>query len=574
LQQKSEDEKPAVEDFVPQIPKSLLQLVVSVSSGGSGGLQLATSQSNQLTPEFAKLTRESRRCHVSGFSPFTTKQDLASFFTVLTQDVRRSMTEREVGRTLAPNLIVDIDHVIDVSVDSSKMKPFGFVELDNADMISELVHMCEDGDRDSRLLFSSARDSSTRTALTLRRPKDFVCPTAVDYFKVVLQGISPLVSEERMKSVMDDFGADMSTFQRNERFVYCEFEDEETAKECVEDLHGQSLSGRLIIAQHVTDPLRGLLMQAGFKVSAKKVSTTASSSGGKDGGVVGFDGMSGNTRDHVREVLELTTTLNQAVRNLKDTFPHLEPQFGTNLPVFPTRILVLLNAIDEEELESDESYSRLLQDLSAELERYGRIKHDVIVPRRLPLPVAPKPLPPRQAKPPAPKTVDVLPLHNPFDDSPTAAAAEHGAATAAGGRNEEEEDEADDERRFQALKEKFLKDREEWQQKVHHPVYGGVGRVFVEYETIDEAIAAQRAISGRLFRMRTVITSFLFEDVLYPPVEEDEAAAQAAADASVEAYLRTAAGGADAEELRDDGDPKATTTVEGEGDRSNAEDLD
>jgi hypothetical protein len=49
-----------------------------------------------------------------------------------------------------------------------------------------------------------------------------------------------------------------------------------------------------------------------------------------------------------------------------------------------------------------------------------------------------------------------------------------------------------------------------------HPVHGGVGRVFVEYVSLDEAKLAQRSIAGKLFAGRTVITSFLFEDILHP----------------------------------------------------------
>lgn len=49
-----------------------------------------------------------------------------------------------------------------------------------------------------------------------------------------------------------------------------------------------------------------------------------------------------------------------------------------------------------------------------------------------------------------------------------------------------------------------------------HPVWGGYGRVFVVYSTVEEAAAAQQGIAGKLFASRTVITSFLFEDLLYP----------------------------------------------------------
>eukprot|EP00658_Telonema_sp_P-2_P085830 TRINITY_DN9866_c0_g2_i1.p1 TRINITY_DN9866_c0_g2~~TRINITY_DN9866_c0_g2_i1.p1 ORF type:complete len:125 (-),score=47.91 TRINITY_DN9866_c0_g2_i1:249-623(-) len=48
-------------------------------------------------------------------------------------------------------------------------------------------------------------------------------------------------------------------------------------------------------------------------------------------------------------------------------------------------------------------------------------------------------------------------------------------------------------------------------------VYGhGIGKVFIEFEDVKGAEMAQRHLSGRLFCNRTVVTSFLFEDILYP----------------------------------------------------------
>lgn len=523
---------PSVEAFVPSIPKSLLQLVLP----GVGSLTIGGSTAPMMSAEFAKLTRESRRCHVTGFTHIVQRQDLLAYFSMLTQDVRRHMTERETGRPVPENAIVDVDQVVDVALDATKAKPFAFVEFSNADIVTELIAQCSE-DKD-RFVYHSARDGSMHTLL-LRRPKDYVSPSNHDAYKVVLQGIPTFMPEERIRGVAESFGADLGTFQRNDRFVYFEFPNSDEAKECVEDLHGQVLGGRLVLAQHVSEPLRGLLIQGGMRLTEHKAE------GGGEGSAYESGGL--DKRDHVREAMEFTTPLNQAVLNLKKTFPFLEPQFGTNIPVFPTRILVLLNLFDEADIVLDEDYSKLLAELSEELEQYGRVKQ-LIVPRRTPAPVPPKPLPPKKFERKV-KQVNVLPLQNPFaSDTQSgggarAADASEGfsSSNAAAGDDEYEQflrDKEDEEKRFQEEKDNFHRAREEWLQRSQHPVHGGIGRVFAEYETVDEAALAQRSIAGKLFHLRTVVTSFLFEDVLYPPAE-DEADASRAADAAVDEYLRT-----------------------------------
>jgi hypothetical protein len=97
----------------------------------------------------------------------------------------------------------------------------------------------------------------------------------------------------------------------------------------------------------------------------------------------------------------------------------------------------------------------------------------------------------------------------------------------------------------------FKDARAEWERDCVHPVWGnqGLGKIFVEYETADEAEEAQRAICGRLFNGRTIITAFLFEDVLYPPPpseHDDDDAANDVAEAMAEKEAAADADAADA----------------------------
>jgi hypothetical protein len=537
-----------VESFVPAIPKSLLQLAVAGVGAGSNQLSLINS-GTYMSAEFTKLTREARRCHVTGFTHGSNRQDIASYFTMIIQDVRRHMLERETQRTIPDNAVIDVDQVVDMNVDAAKSKPFAFVELNNPDLVSELIAQCAE-DKD-RFQFHCSRDGTSH-ALMIRRPKDYQVSHYVDPFKVVLQGISTLISDERIKQVMESFG-DLKAFERNDKYVYCEFDDVTYAKECVEDLQGQVLQGRVVLALHVDEAMRGILIQSGIRVGEPRSDPNTV---GEDGlAVAPLDVNSSKKIDHVREVLEFITTLNQSVLHLKATFPYLEPQFGSNLPVFPTKILVLLNIVDEADIILDEDYSKLLADLSSEVEKYGRVSK-LIVPRRMPAPVPPKPLPPkkfegsRNAKQPQ-RQVNVLPLQNPFENAP---APEQPPATSSSVDEPEVEDEyqiflrekEEEEKRYQAEKDAYHKAREAWQASIQHPVDGGIGRVFVEYETVDEAAEAQAALSGKLFRHRAVVTSFLFEDVLYPPTEADAEEEARQAEAAVEAYLNKETGAATA----------------------------
>ena len=70
---------------------------------------------------------------------------------------------------------------------------------------------------------------------------------------------------------------------------------------------------------------------------------------------------------------------------------------------------------------------------------------------------------------------------------------------------------------YEQSKRDFHKNTEVWKSNQQHAVYGyGIGKVFIEFEDVKGAEMAQRNMAGRLFCNRTVVTSFLFEDILYP----------------------------------------------------------
>ena len=494
---------PSVASFVPMLPKSMLQLVLP-SAGASGGqsMQLTVPVAPLVSAEFVKLARECRRCHVSGFPHTTTKRDLEVYFTAVCQDVRKKMIQRQTGKEVRDSVIVDIDRVLDVFLDVTKNHPFGFVEMNFEDMSAELVAQSEED------MFNFLASDGRSYPLRIRRPKDFKNLTSVEPTKMVMIGV-PSISESSIRDkVLAQYGA-VKNFQMVDNMVYCEFDEREPVDMCVDELNGFVLANRLIVVRALSDCLRATCFTAGVKMSPP-IQTQEEAA---PPAVV--------ERDLCKEAMDLITPLHKVLGGVSTIFSHLKPLFGSAVPVFPTCILVLLNAIDEQELVLDEDYSSLLAALSEELEKYGRIKR-LLVPRRTPMPTPPKPFVAKKVERTS-REVDLLSLKNPFE---RATAGQEDVAEVIVDDAEYRQEVAEQEAaaaEHEAAKDEYRRLRDEWDAEIRHPVHGGYGRVFAEFESVDEAAFAQRSICGKLFSGRTVITSFMFEDVLYPPPEDDEA---------------------------------------------------
>ncbi|KNH08753.1 U2AF65-like splicing factor [Perkinsela sp. CCAP 1560/4] len=134
----------------------------------------------------------------------------------------------------------------------------------------------------------------------------------------------------------------------------------------------------------------------------------------------------------------------------------------------PTRILVLLNMVEENELEDDETFENLKEDMEEELERYGLLQELIIT--RFP--------------PMAPSKMPNAPLNG---------------------------DKKSDHRWIE-----YERQMNEFHRNLAHPVLGFVGRIFAVYSSVQDAMNAQKNISGRKFNGRTVITSFIAERFINP----------------------------------------------------------
>jgi hypothetical protein len=551
---------PSVDEFVPVVPKSLLNLVRGGASsasphpeGGVGGNGTGSHQSGspppassaggalvlleapKIGPEADRRAREQRRAHISGFPSGTTKEELEDFFRLLLPEVRRLKTEREMHelaertgllseedgeRHIPANAnLSGIDEVRDLTLNQGRVKPFGFIELRLADMIDELVQQCQTDPQ--RFPFPSALDGRVYP-LTIRRPRDTEPLAGVDESKVVVTGFPLTITVDVLKALYESFGK-LLAFELKNGYAYGEFAELRDATEFRADVHGQVLGNSMVVALPLYDWLKVLLVREGLDITIadddpvsgsyvmKQVrerlpdavprSAQAGAGTGGDGGSASGGGAAGSkstalviaedpamaSLQIMRELLGMSFSLPDMLARFAALYPHLRPLYGnTQVTLYPTPILVLLNLFDEEELIHDSTYSRLLADIEEEVEKYGRVRQ-LVVPRREArpkLPEAPKP------------GVD-------YDETDEEAKAAAMAAYAAAKQN------------FGAVLGRYMN-------RQTHPVWGGYGRVFVEYETVDEAAEAQQQIAGKLFGERTVVTSFLYPDLLKEEEEEEE----------------------------------------------------
>ncbi|RNF13264.1 U2AF65-like splicing factor, partial [Trypanosoma conorhini] len=606
---------PSVADFVPVIPKSLLSLLsapgtATSDGGGQGGGgapgtggggdaddgqqgtltttagALAVLQAPKLSPEAERRAREARRAHISCFPQRTSRQELLDYFTTIIPMVRRVKVQREMDqfteklreeggpeadierREIPPDAIVDVDRVIDIAVNSAKSKPFAFLEVNLADLVTELV---EESQRDpDRFTFIAADGQSY--PITIRRPRDYQALPGVDNRKVVMLGFPSTLSMPKLRLVFENFGP-LLAFDVKAGIAYGEFEKESDAVDFVGELHGQTLGNRVVVLMPLFDWLKVVCTHADIDVALDPDDPVSGASLlAKDGQIAGAlvpvlaEDLEKTEEpvNHMKELVEFAVQLPDVVLHFAKTFPHLATLYGSTVPIFPTRVLVLLNLFDEEELVLDDTYERLVEEIAGEVEKYGRVK-TLIVPRRAPPPIPPRP--PKnyfgsrmkgtkkggagggrdrrhqltQGSGGTPSAAS----NAPRDGAPPATAEnEEGDAS---GKNDFDKDDLDEEAQYEQAKVEYLRAREEYTERLMHPIHGGFGRVFVEYESVDEAAEAQRAIAGRLFGGRTVVTSFMYEDVLHPPTAEEM---EEAADRKLQLYLESMGAGDDDEEAQ------------------------
>ena len=474
-----------------------------ITTGGGVGGALTLKAPIIIHPLLASSAREARRIHLSGYPIPCSEAVLRETIKAWSDTFRRQMINTEMGEEkLSPDAKVNVDHVLDVFISTGNSN-YAFIELNTQDMATKLVM------EDETMTMTSAAGEIKK--LRVRRPNNYKDMSAHDPNRVVVISPPELLSADQYNELFEQFGEKKGSWYEPGKFFYVQYEDDESVHKAVQALNGQVIGNYALVVQRATAVVRVQMQQLGHDVPVPEDQA--------DGRLV----IGGNTgRDMIRELLDLDHPATKAMSVLKNEYPHLRTPGP--IPIFPTKILVLFNMIDETELDDDEDFYELEADIREEVEKYGRVE-DLIIPRHPPLaPKPPKPLDLPDLPDPPKKVVGLLKGGDGSAVSATSgeparelppdpAQVAYDEAVLRNKRLEEE---------FEKAKAEFHQARKQWELDLNHPVKAGVGRVFVEYATVDEAALAQKKIAGKLFNGRTVITSFLFEDILHPPIAEDE----------------------------------------------------
>lgn len=457
---------------------------LTVTSGGIVGMPIDMT-APMMASETMRNARENRRMHVTGFPRLTPREVIQAVIEQRFTEYRRDIIARDSDKPpseLPQDAECTIDRVLDVFLDNLKEKPFAFVEINTDDMVEMFINPTNVNERPINI---SLTDGSSAT-LSFGRPRDFKKLWLCDPTRVLIQGIHPKFDAEKMNQLVAKIaGGNIVDFAMKDGVAFAEFEDETTARKVIEGLNGVPFAKRLLSAQPLTEVMRAFCIQSlGFKIPYKYIPEVEEKHN---------DNVSSEVRV-LMDILKIGNMLPAALCNLHIYHPHLSPILGAVLPVYPTRILVLLNIVDDTDLETEAAYKTLCQSVAEEVEKYGHVE-TLIVPRHEPPP------PPLFVR----KQIDRPVLQDALSlIAYEEAVKEQDALEAA----------------YEKAKKEYPQKREEWERTKDHPVYGNTGKIFVVYGTKHEALRAQQGLSGKLYSNRTVVTSFLFEDILWPPTEE------------------------------------------------------
>lgn len=285
-----------------------------------------------LLPPTALQTRQARRLYVGNLPPAISEQAIMEFFNKTMIDAKATVLE---GKPI-------------LNVEINLEKNFAFMEFRTPEEASACIHF--DG---------ISFDGHT---LRIRRPKDYAggAPLASGMpgmtgivqvpdtpNKVFVGGLPPYFGEEQVRELLVTVGPlkhfnlirDPATGV-SKGYAFCEWIDDETTTRACAALNGIQVGEKTLIVQRSDSALR-VQQQVG---------------------VIGTGGIA----PHPMNLLV----------NVANTFSNSVP--GTS--AVPTRILLLLNMVTQEDLEEDEEYQDILADIQDECSRYGRVR-GVVVPR-------------------------------------------------------------------------------------------------------------------------------------------------------------------------------------------------
>ena len=258
----------------------------------------------------------------------------------------------------------------------------------------------------------------------------------------------------------------------------------------------------------------------------------------------GDDAENMSNEEHDKLILKTIVNVSKGLHEVLQLLAHdpRRPLAAQKGPVKkPTKVLALLNMFDAEDLENTESFELIKADIEREAEKYGRVV-TLTIPRDYPAP-------PEKPEQPAEPTLLLEPQTGPVKNVLSITAAPEAVAAHPHGpppgyaldlnrnalvplaklQDETARIETENKDRMKkweeecrAAEEGYKKSKRVWDKEMQDPIKNGVGKVFIEYWTADEALKAQVALAGRHFDGRTVVTSFVPEEWMYEKKETEE----------------------------------------------------
>ncbi len=461
---------------------------------------------------------------------------------------------------LDPNAVVEIDMITDISVNppaKAGATYYGYIEFLLDDVVNKIVT------EQIPIEFVQPRTEyapATIVQCRCRRPYNYVPMSATDDTRIYIAGIPNSVDRrEQFEPILRSFGDVNSIAAIANVGYYVEYREPLAASKAVRGLTGFVFAERALYANYASEAFKVWLMGRGIGVTGLFEDDElfeAANSGRFDlnykysSSIFAPDPL----RDFYDDVYNRKISLTQVLVNFVHTQKHLR---GSWPVVTPTRILVLMNLFDAQHEfplkgNTDENRRRQIQELRSEIEdeveKYGRVRTLFLI--------TDPPQPPELKRRNNKQNDDgdeqqqqhqninsknaTTNLDDEFDAAeallqqidvdfkpllPLPGSTEEAAADAANALAPKKMKLTAEEKKQKELEEQKQIEEAmlEWHKQRLHPIFGedGVGKVFIEYETVEEAERAQRAIAGRLFNGRTIITSYLYEDVLYPPQDDD-----------------------------------------------------
>eukprot|EP01060_Flectonema_neradi_P018574 TRINITY_DN2543_c1_g1_i1.p1 TRINITY_DN2543_c1_g1~~TRINITY_DN2543_c1_g1_i1.p1 ORF type:complete len:590 (+),score=116.04 TRINITY_DN2543_c1_g1_i1:47-1816(+) len=470
-----------------------------------------------------------RRLYVGNIVPQLSDEYIAKFFSMQASSMRQRVYQAKVRKaqemmrdaSSIPQPNDSINPVVECNVtrsDDATRPGFAFVELNDEDLCTECLSL------DGR---SCPLPDGSIIQLKVSRPKNYI-PSAIPASatplagfgievplpddapgKYILSGFPACMGDIKIRLLLDTFGV-MKTYRcltttdgpEEKGCCLFDFDQPEDNDRVVAALNGVEVAGSNIMVQRVG---------SGAMVTQNKPKEeTFSPSEEAEGRLL-------------RNILDLKMNLSQGLQALAECVESQRPGLAAAVHVKqPTKFLGLINLFDEEDLEDDYNFEDIKAAIEQEVEKHGRVV-DVIIPREPPRHPAPieKPQPPPLLLPPTtgaqratsigvapqvapegfarnPNTGMLIPIDQVDDETKKI-------------EDENVKRRSEWESRCEEIDREREAAKKRWEADLLDPIKNGVGKVFVEYTTVEEAHEAQVALAGRQFDNRTVITSFLPE---------------------------------------------------------------